>query len=159
MSPEIITKHFLLTLVSYNSAMYGSISTNSYYAFSVGETFTMDEQYTNYSNLLPNTYNQDKSEISFVLEDLWNKANAGSLEKLSPSRCIDEYATSIQSNRRNLLLVSDDDRLPSSTNNYFLNGSHVYWYDKFRTEDWFTPKKTSLKFEWICQNMNDKSPP
>ncbi|CAN9204025.1 unnamed protein product [Alternaria alternata] len=119
----------------------------------------MDEQYTNYSYLLPNTYNQDKSEISFVLEDLWNKANAGSLEKLSPSRCIDEYATSIQSNRRNLLLVSDDDRLPSSTNNYFLNGSHVYWYDKFRSEDWFSPEKTSLKFEWICQNINDKSPP
>jgi hypothetical protein len=50
-SSAIIAKHSLLTLVSYNSAVFGSISTNSYYAFSVGESFTKDEQCTNCSEI------------------------------------------------------------------------------------------------------------
>ncbi|KAH8627371.1 hypothetical protein IG631_17139 [Alternaria alternata] len=152
----------------YNSAVYGSISTNSYYVFSVDETFITDEQCTHCANPLPTpvartlrqpTNDYDTSEVTSTLINLWSKANARSLEELTPSRCIEEYATSIQSNRRNLLLVSDDDRLPSPTNHYFMNGSHVYWADKFETQDWFTSSKRSLKFEWMCQNLNDKSPP
>ncbi|KAL1792900.1 hypothetical protein ACET3X_009407 [Alternaria dauci] len=136
----------------YNSAVFSSISTNSYYAFSVGEAFLKDEHCTNC--LETPTYGNDPSEVTSTLEGLWSKARSGRLERLDSSKCIDEYAISIQTNRRNLLLVSEDDELSSPTNNTFMKGSHAYWATKFETYDWFTPKKGSLTFEWICSQLD-----
>ena len=97
--------------------------------------------------------------MSSTLESLWSKARADDLEKLDYSKCRDEYATSIQSNRRNLLLVLDDSDIPSPANDYSMNGSLAYWVTKFETYDWLSPKKGSLTFEWICSALDDRSTP
>jgi hypothetical protein len=85
-----------------------------------------------------------------VLDSLWSKARANSLERLERAKCIDEYATSIQSNRRNLLLVHGDDSLPSPTENYYINGSHIYWGGEFDTASVKSPSIAIHAFGWIC---------
>lgn len=96
-------------------------------------------------------------EVSSTLESLWSKARADNLETMVPFKCIDEYATSIQSNRRNLLIVLDDSYIPSPAHEYSMNGSLVYWLAKFDTDNWSSAKNGSLPFEWICSALDDQS--
>jgi hypothetical protein len=72
------------------------------------------------------TYPDDNKETPPILGSLWSKACAGSLERLDPSECIDQYATSIQSNRRNVLLVANDSDVPVLEENRFINACHIY---------------------------------
>jgi len=148
--------------------VFGSISSNSYWVFSVGRAFLDGENCTNCTEQSPQLrtsfiggpnrqtrLSASPGEIPSVLESLWEKARAGNLEKLEPNRCIDEYATSIQSNHRNLLLVSDDSFFPPSTENKFINGSHIYWgagFDAYTASD---SGFASNAYHWICSASHD----
>jgi len=105
------------------------------------------------------TLDASPGEISSVLETLWEKARAGNLERLEPDRCIDEYATSIQSNHRNLLVVSDDNSFPQSTENKFINGSHVYWAAEFDVYDAAGSEEASNAYDWVCSASHDVDTP
>ena len=64
-------------------------------------------------NTTKRTYPVDNEETPPILESLWSKARASDLERLDVSECIDQYATSIQSNRRNVLLIANASELPA----------------------------------------------
>ena len=140
--------------------------------FSVGEAFLHDKQCTNCSDEVMHQ-NDTKprftdgvprktvleaipGEIPMALESLWSNARAGTLERLEPAQCIDEYATSIQSNRKNLLLVSGDDNFPSPMENYFIHGSHVYWAAKFEVGAAAESAAASKAFQWVCSMLDKK---
>jgi hypothetical protein len=166
-----VSQIHVLTSLSYNSAVFSSVSSNSYWAFSVGRAFLDGEQCMNCTDQSgkdrmfgsyfrdgkprPTWLQADPGEISSMLESLWDKARASKLERLERSRCIDEYATTIQSYRRNLLLVIDDSELPPPTQNHFINGSHVYWGSRFNTYDAAGSEEATRAFNWICSASHD----
>jgi len=170
---QLILKLLILTTLSYNSAVFGSISTNGYWVFSVGRAFLDGEHCMNctdetvrsvISNFtegpqMRTSVDASPGEIQSVHENLWGKARTGDLERLEPDRCIDEYATSIQSNHRNLLIVSDDSFFPPSTENKFINGSHVYWAAEFDGHDAADAEGASFAYNWICSASGDQYDP
>ena len=163
----------MLTTLRYNSAVFGSISSNGYWVFSVGRAFldgehcmnctdeTVRSVISNFTDGESRRTSVDASpgELRSVLENLWGKARTGDLERLESDRCIDEYATSIQSNHRNLLIVSDDSFFPPSTENKFINGSHVYWAADFDVYDAADAAAASFAYDWICSASRDQSTP
>lgn len=80
---------------------------------------------------------------------LYEKARKGELERLSPSDCINAYSQMIQSNRRNLLLVSADDTFPKNS----FNNSHVFSFNTFSSTDASTPASAGDAYSWICSNI------
>jgi hypothetical protein len=106
-----------------------------------------------FDNRLYNTQN-----IAAVLNSLHSESKAGSLERLEPAECLNKYATSIQSNRRHLLLVAGDDNFPTAEANTFINGSHVYWAFPFFASDAQGGESASNSYNWICSAMNLAEP-
>jgi hypothetical protein len=88
--------------------------------------------------------------MPLLLETLHREAQAGTLERLNPTDCLNQYATSIQSNRRNLLLVASDANFPTSEENKYINGSHVYWAGPFFSADAKSGQRAADSYQWIC---------
>ncbi|RYN29960.1 hypothetical protein AA0113_g683 [Alternaria arborescens] len=171
-SSQLILSLSKLICASYNSAVFGSISSNDYMVFSVDEAFVNDKTCTNCFNEVK----QEKSTmarftdgtlrsteslygsgevIGSTLESLWSKARSGKLDRLEPATCIDEYATSIQSNRKNLLIVSGGNGGNEPRSQYnFINGSYVYWADQFDVCA-AADLEFSRAFQWICSGSDD----
>lgn len=111
----------------------------------------MDTQCWNCSGA-PNTTN-------YVLKDLWSKAQINALDRLEPKQCIEQYATAIQTERRNLLLVTSDDRFNQSdqfivydseytkTN---ITNRNTYWTFLFEAADAEKYGSAILAYAWIC---------
>jgi hypothetical protein len=96
-------------------------------------------------------------EIPSILQDLHRSAKAGTLERLTPTECLNRYATSIQSNRRNLLLVASDNNFPTAAENKLLNGSHVYWASPFYAANAKTGERAADAYSWICSAMQKET--
>jgi hypothetical protein len=94
-----------------------------------------------------------------ILASLWKKAHAGSLERLDPAECINAYATSIQSKRRNVLLVASDSKFPSPAENHFINASRVYWAANFQASYAQWPATASDAYDWICSGLDKPTCP
>jgi hypothetical protein len=92
--------------------------------------------------------------IPQVLESLHSKYKVGALETLTPAQCITQYATSIQSNRRHLLLVASDDKYPTAEQNIFINGSHVYAASSFSASDATGSTRAASSYDWMCSGMD-----
>jgi hypothetical protein len=97
------------------------------------------------------------SEIPRILQTLHDDAKAGMLERLTPTECLNRYATSIQSNRRNLLLVAGNNNFPTAEENKFMNGSHVYWSGPFYASDARTGERAADAYNWICSAMQKET--
>ncbi|XPS76152.1 hypothetical protein M3J07_008208 [Ascochyta lentis] len=167
-SPRRLALWVLLTLTSlplhlfYNSAVYVSISSNSYFAFSVSESFVESAECVNCSTP-PNkdtnmtTVERDgtypNQEFPYLLDSLWSKARNGTLDRLEPAECINQYATLIQSSRRNVLLVASDGEFPGKDKNTLINGSYVYDALPFASTDIYRPENAGGAYEWICSGM------
>jgi hypothetical protein len=126
-------------------------------AFSISESFIDDPGCIDCVN--PWGVNQllSNERIPSILKSLRNKAQAGVLERLDSARCISEYAMSIQSKRRNLLLVAHDDFLPTPKDNYFVNGSRVYWGAKFSASSATNPSASMNSYTWMCSGLHNSS--
>lgn len=165
-------KEFLnLTATSYNSAVFSSISANSYLTFSVSKSFIEDTQCRNCTNIPDfergvSNFNQREypkifttarnlpiEEFPSTLDALWNQARAGTLDRLEPAECIDQYAQIIQSNRRNVLLVADDSNFPPPEENYYINGSRAYWADAFWANSAGGASQAADSYSWICSGI------
>lgn len=85
---------------------------------------------------------------------MYQDYHAGLLDKLEPEKCISQYATSIQSHRRNVLLVASDDKFPVPSENAYLNNSHVYWASPFYANDASNGQDSSNAYNWICSTLN-----
>jgi len=98
------------------------------------------------------------SEMTSILQNLWVDARADDLDRLSPAECMDSYATNIQSTRGNVLLVASDGHFPPPTENYFVNGSRVYWADMFSAKTALATDTASDSFGWMCSGVDSKRP-
>jgi hypothetical protein len=94
------------------------------------------------------------SDLPQTLQGLYQDYHAGLLDKLEPDKCISQYATSIQSHRRNVLLVASDDNFPVPSENAYLNNSHVYWASPFYANDARDGQDSSNAYNWICSTLN-----
>lgn len=87
---------------------------------------------------------------------MWNKAREGKLDRLENADCIDQYAKTIQSNRRSVLLVADDEHFPPPAENPFRNGSNVYDWSVFDTfELRSSVNEAADVYSWICSGLDD----
>jgi hypothetical protein len=91
--------------------------------------------------------------MPLVLQDLHAKYKAGALKTLTPAECITQYATSLQSNRRHVLLVASDNNFPTAEQNVFVNGSHVYWAGPFSASDAQDASNAAVSYSWMCTGM------
>lgn len=119
----------------------------------VNEEFLNDEEcpdcfYTNVS------YAKNTSK---ELEYIWNKSREGSLERLDPMECLTEYATPLQSNRRHVLLVTDDTynaTLVSGLPKTFPLNPNVYSVLDFEATRGIQSTSASGSFSWICSGLS-----
>jgi hypothetical protein len=122
-----------------------------YTDFSLGGTPIsprMAYEFVNYP--MPFARNYATLDVPQVLQDLHADYKANTLKTLTPAECITQYATSMQSRRRNLLLVASDDNFPTAAENTFINGSHVYWAGPFFASDAQTSSSASDSYKWMC---------
>ena len=151
---------------SYNSAVFGSISSNDYFAFSVSEPFLEDASCRNCTNPINTTATfrrfSDYAEswqswslknAPIVLETLRREYKNGSLDRLEPADCLNQYATTMQSNRRNVLLVASE--LPKMEENTFISGSHVYWGMPFYSPAASSASDAADAYDWICSGLQE----
>jgi hypothetical protein len=148
-----------LTLCSYNSAVFASISSNHYYHYSVSESFLNSTECHNCTlgsgekNSSSFWVNRDVRALE-VLSMMWEKAREGKLARLEISECVDQYIKVIQSDRRNLLLVADDTQFASPDQNTFRNRSSVYDW-ALSSNNWRAEGAMSSDVGWICQNVSE----
>jgi hypothetical protein len=100
----------------------------------------------------------DTSGIPRILQDLHDGAQVGTLERLNPTECLNRYATTIQSNRRNLLLVASDENFPSPGDNKYILDSHVYWAGPFFAGEAKTSNRAADSYLWICSAIGKRGP-
>ena len=92
--------------------------------------------------------------LSKPLETLWTKAQAGALDRLEPAECLNQYAQIIQSNRRSVLVVANDDQFSSPADNKFIVGSRVYWATMFDAASVEGTGFAADAYHWICSMFN-----
>ena len=139
---------------SYNSAVYASLSSNSYSAFSVSQSF-VDEDLR-----LPCPDQNNKAcdrwhelgNTPVILQTLKAKERAGELLRLEPLACIQQYAQIIQSERRNVLLVANDKHFPPTENSTLWQGSRVYATSGFSAKNVYGPQAALRAYDWVCPN-------
>ena len=162
MRSKITPSNQSLTLPSYNSVVYVSISSNSYFAFSVSESFVDDAECLHCSTRPNNDTNivdgysslyYPNRDFPYLLDTLWSRARNGTLDRLESVDCIDQYATLIQPYRRNVLLVAADDHFPGPDKNTFINSSHVYDAVAFASVDARGPQQAADAYQWMCSGL------
>jgi hypothetical protein len=92
--------------------------------------------------------------IPWLLETLHAESKVGILDRLEPNECLSQYALTVQSNRRNLLVVASDDNFAPAAQNKFITGSHVYWGSPFLANDATNGEDASNAYNWMCSAMN-----
>ncbi|KAF2475426.1 uncharacterized protein BDR25DRAFT_279479 [Lindgomyces ingoldianus] len=133
----------------YNSAVFGSIVSNNYYAFSVSQSFIDN----------PECLHCNKTLFSApiggtnLLQTMHEKARNGTLDRFEPADCLNKYAQMIQSFRRNVLLVASDENFPAISNTTSLNGTNVYSYDRFYAMDAQVQDEASDSYRWMCNSI------
>ena len=93
----------------------------------------------------------DPKDIPMVLQGLHQ--NVRDLDRLEPAECLNQYATSIQSKRRNLLLVASDEHFPTVQQNNFSSGSHVYWAGPFNSYAIEIIGNSANAYSWMCSGL------
>ena len=127
--------------------MFSSIAGNEYYVYSVNENFE-DRQYTNFSGYdYPSAiYNGDVGSQT-VAQEMFLRAQEGTLEKLQPSACIDAYATNFQTSRGSVLLV-----VPNTSSDRF-NVSRPILEFEDQEELPVNEFNRCPPFGWICNQL------
>jgi hypothetical protein len=92
-----------------------------------------------------------------ILNNMWNMSKSGTLDRLSPAECLTAYNTPIQSNRRNLLFVANNE-YPLSRVNATVLSSVGYYVSVNNTNVYYVYHFSSVKgverpmtqsLEWI----------
>lgn len=92
--------------------------------------------------------------IPWLLQTLHSEGKAGLLDRLEPKDCLEQYALSVQSNRRSLLVVASDDNFSPPAENRFINGSRVHWAGPFFANAAKNGQDASDAYNWMCSGMN-----
>jgi hypothetical protein len=91
--------------------------------------------------------------VNTVINELHANYRADRLQRLEVAECIQEYATTIQSTRRHLLLVAGEDKFPSLDQNAFINGSQIYWGFPFYSTNARAAENAASAYDWICSGL------
>ncbi|KAF2175728.1 hypothetical protein K469DRAFT_743214 [Zopfia rhizophila CBS 207.26] len=132
----------------YNSAVFSSIASNDYWAFSVSESFVNNPECLNCG--IVNTTTGLEETIRFLHQG----ARTGIIDRLENSDCINQYAQMIQSKRRNVLLVSKDSNMPSANNHTSFRGSNVYSYAYFQADEATDTIYALDIYRWMCKDYD-----
>jgi hypothetical protein len=140
-----------LTKTSYNSAVFASTPSNSYFTFSVSQSFISNSECFGCEQLDP-PFEYGAIDFNGIIQGLHQSARSGDLDRLENGDCIDQYSKMIQSSRRNLLLVASDDKFPAADEAIFPNGTNIY------SKGWNAAghAKTELGkiYNWMCSGMD-----
>lgn len=134
--------------------MYSSISTNDYGVYLVNESFLDDPECRNCTD---QRYYSSSYYSGLALLSLWNQSRHNALDKLEPADCIAQYATALQSYRRNVLLVIDStqpDLPPQDSNLTYLNNTNTFWKESFDSSDGMDPQFAPDSYKWICSSLD-----
>ncbi|KAH6638910.1 hypothetical protein C7974DRAFT_421557 [Boeremia exigua] len=145
----------------YNSAVYASISTNSYFGFMVDQSFLDSPTCLNCTTAFPK-----EPFAKQTLKTLWDKSQNGSLDRLEPSECVNAYGTKIQSARRNLFVVLADGNFssvyssPENPGNNWINNTNFLSAWLSRAEAGLTHYQNNVQspFGWICSGLPTERP-
>lgn len=102
-----------------------------------------------------------------MLQSLWNKSKNGSLDKLEPAQCITDYATIIQSNRRNVLLVMNNENVDPTLDSEghslghpklrFTKNLNVYYTNQFNAgSGGIDLDLVADSYSWMCSGLGLK---
>jgi hypothetical protein len=148
----------------YNSAVFGSISSYSYFAFTVSESFIASSECHNCTSRLSPLMAQESGMLRYmndyeeVLTKLQQEAHDGRLDRIEAADCLNQYAKTIQSDRQNLQLVASDSSFPRPEENTYINGSMVYWAGSFTASDMAaTLEDASTSYSWIRSALPDSA--
>jgi hypothetical protein len=123
----------MLTSIRYNTAVFSTLSANSYIYIVVNEDFFAPSAIYNASS--------DWASLS-VLNTMHELGVQGSLANYTSTKCMDTYGVNFVSTARNVLLVTRD---TNTSNNTVLNSD--YWGSYYQIPYW-----------WICGDAWDANP-
>jgi hypothetical protein len=98
-----------------------------------------------------------EEQIEVILERLREAYNRKGLDRIPPLECIETYAQSIQSKRRNLLLVAREGSFPPIAQNQFAQGSRIYDANYFRAAGFYGADSANDAYNWICSGLSYES--
>ncbi|KAF2439612.1 hypothetical protein P171DRAFT_525453 [Karstenula rhodostoma CBS 690.94] len=138
----------------YNSTVFLSISSNDYFAVSVRESFISSPDCADCAESFLGGEATDfyfsNYNLSVVAPMMYEKARDNKLDRLSNIDCIGEYAKSIQTNRRNVLLVTADNRMPTPNTTAKGTPINIYSYNIFYAGQAKEVETAISSYEWIC---------
>jgi hypothetical protein len=99
-----------------------------------------------------------------MLNYLWQNSRDGSLDRLSASECLTAYGTTVQSTRRNLLVVTADNGYAADSNTsslyplnpFSINNTNLHWGWDFRATDGLNHYLNVDPLAWICSGIPEK---
>jgi hypothetical protein len=132
-----------LTVSSFNAFLFQTSSANAYTAFIAQETFTTK---SNVTVQLENDLNYGKGNHTFGTSAQWlhGQYMNGKLETLTNKECIDAYAVPILSERRNVIVITEND--PQRSADVF--DAHIA---QIPTE---YNRQDPEQFSWLCTKLN-----
>lgn len=87
------------------------------------------------------------------LNQLHNQWRNGTLSRLEPAECLSAYASTLQSQRGDVLLVTDN--VLNSNVSTLYNNTNVYWYTRFWGAHGTDPDYAPEAYQWICSGLED----
>lgn len=90
----------------YNSAFFSSIATNDYYVVYAAENFTQGAAFNTTGLVYQGYFLDNNSTVDHIIDRVQTDAQAW--ERLTPSECISAYATDFVSDRRTVVVVSNN---------------------------------------------------
>ncbi|KAF9728855.1 hypothetical protein PMIN06_002451 [Paraphaeosphaeria minitans] len=143
----------------YNSAVFLSISSNDYYAVSVRESFISSPDCVDCAADFLGPYASKLDyygyELPTAISMMYEKARYNNLDRLSNIDCIREYAESIQTKRRNVLLVTADEKMPTPNTTDQGTPINIFSINLYQAEQANYPKTAINLYDWICSGYSD----
>jgi hypothetical protein len=137
---------------SYNSVVFSSIPSNSYFAFSVGKSFVSDPECLGCERMdLAGEFRA--IDFNATIQGLHQSARDGTLDRLENSDCIDQYGKMFQTSRRHVLLVASEDNLRVANQADFPNGTNIYSKGWFAADDAMDIWDLNNIYNWICSGI------
>jgi hypothetical protein len=129
--------------------------------FLVSQSFLDDTECRN-CTVAASSDGVEGNDVGDMLKLLWNKSRNNTLERLSPEKCIAAYGTMIQSERRNLLVVTSSDAdypsiagVNSSRISPAINNTNLHLISGFDAGIDSATDRSSLS--WMCSALTDET--
>ncbi|KAJ8109018.1 hypothetical protein OPT61_g7764 [Boeremia exigua] len=143
----------------YNSSIYASIASNSYYGMMVKQAFVDAPACENCTSSDPIS----KFDTQMAI-DLWDKLQSGLLDRLEPAECLNAYGVTVQSTRRSLFVIvtanENDSPEPQSLPFYKNTNTNVLtsWYSDASRGLQHYGNTGEGPIRWLCSGITIERP-